>query len=63
VREVLGLTPDKAAKMPLGDPGIVKGDELAKIKAWTDAWEAADKAGAHAPAPAPAPAETGEKKP
>jgi hypothetical protein len=33
--------------MPYDKPGSVKGDDLAKIKAWTDAWEAAEKGGAH----------------
>jgi hypothetical protein len=27
----------------------VTGDDLAAIRAWTEAWDAADKAGAHAP--------------
>lgn len=47
VRDVLGLS-GKKAKMPPGKPGAVAGDELALVKAWTDAWDAADKAGAHA---------------
>lgn len=46
IREVLGLS-GKKATMPYDKPGSVKGDELAAIKAWTDAWEAAEKAEAH----------------
>lgn len=46
IRDVLGIS-GKKATMPYDDPGAVKGDDLAAIKAWTDAWEAADKAGAH----------------
>jgi hypothetical protein len=47
VREALGLT-GKSPRMPSDQPGAVKGDDLAKVKAWTDAWVAADQAGAHA---------------
>ena len=46
VREVLGLAGTKAT-MPSDAPGSVTGDDLAKIKAWADAWDAADTAGAH----------------
>lgn len=46
IRKVLGLS-GKKATMPDDKPGSVKGDDLAKIKAWTDAWQAAEKAGAH----------------
>lgn len=49
IREVLGVT-GKKATMPFDKPGSVQGDDLAKIKAWTDAWEAADRGGAHPPA-------------
>jgi hypothetical protein len=49
IRDVLGISGSKAT-MPFDKPGSVQGDDLAKIKAWTDAWEAADKAGAHPPA-------------
>jgi uncharacterized membrane protein len=49
VRTVLGLEKKKAT-MPFGKAGSVTGDDLAAIKAWTEAWDAADKAGAHAPA-------------
>ena len=48
IRGVLGLS-GKKATMPDDKPGSVKGDDLATIKAWTDAWEAAEKAGAHPP--------------
>lgn len=48
IRDVLGIS-GKKATMPDDKPGSVKGDELAAIKAWTDAWEAAEKAGAHPP--------------
>jgi mono/diheme cytochrome c family protein len=48
VRTVLGLE-NKKATMPSGKPGSVTGDDLAAIKAWTEAWDAADKAGAHTP--------------
>jgi hypothetical protein len=47
VREALGLT-GKSPRMPSDQPGAVKGDDLAKVKAWTDAWAAAEQAGAHA---------------
>jgi mono/diheme cytochrome c family protein len=46
IREVLGLS-GKKATMPSNKPGSVQGDDLAAIKAWTDAWQAAEKAGAH----------------
>ncbi len=36
--------------MPDDRPGSVEGADLAAIEAWTDAWEAAEKSGAHAPA-------------
>lgn len=50
VRRVLGLERKKAT-MPFGKAGTVTGDDLAAIKAWTEAWEVADKGGAHAAAP------------
>src|SRR5262245_23225213 len=50
VRSVLGLERKKAS-MPFGKAGTVTGDDLAAIKAWTEAWDAADKGGAHAAAP------------
>jgi hypothetical protein len=46
IRDVLGIS-GKKPTMPYDKPGSVKGDDLAKIKAWTDAWEAAEKGGAH----------------
>lgn len=49
IRDVLGLS-GKRATMPYNKPGSVQGDALEKIKLWTDAWEAADKGGAHPPA-------------
>lgn len=48
MRDVLGLS-GKKPTMPFDKPGLVKGDELATVKAWTDAWEAAEKGGAHPP--------------
>lgn len=47
IRDVLGLS-GKRPTMPYGKAGSVKGDELATIKAWIEAWEAAEKASAHA---------------
>jgi len=46
VANVLGLSGRKP-RMPLDKPGAVAGDELALVKAWTDAWAAAEAAGAH----------------
>lgn len=46
IRDVLGIS-GKKPTMPDNKPGSVKGDDLAKIKAWTDAWVAAENAGAH----------------
>jgi hypothetical protein len=46
IRDVLGIS-GKKPTMPYDKPGSVQGDDLAKIKAWTDAWEAAQKGGAH----------------
>ena len=51
VRKVLGLDGGKPT-MPYGHPGAVKGDDLAAIAAWTEAWRAAGKAGAHPADPA-----------
>ena len=48
IRDVLGIS-GKKATMPDDKPGSVKGDDLAKIASWADAWEAAEKAGAHPP--------------
>ena len=46
VRDVLGIS-GKKPTMPSDKPGSVTGEDLRKIKAWTDAWEAAEKGGAH----------------
>ena len=46
IREVLAIGGGKAT-MPKGKPGTVKGDDLAVIAAWADAWDAAEAAGAH----------------
>ena len=46
IREVLGIS-GKKATMPKSKPGSVKGDDLAKITLWTDAWEASKQGGAH----------------
>lgn len=46
VRTVLGLE-SKKATMPFGKAGSVTGDDLAAIKAWTEAWDAANQGGAH----------------
>jgi len=50
VGSVLGLS-GKKPRMPADKPGALAGDELALVKAWTDAWVGADKAGAHAASP------------
>lgn len=47
IREVLAIGGGKAT-MPKTKPGSVKGDDLATIAAWADAWDAAEAAGAHA---------------
>jgi len=46
ISKVLGLTGQRA-RMPFNKPGAVTGSELALVKAWIDAWQAADTAGAH----------------
>jgi hypothetical protein len=46
IKQVLGLA-GKKATMPFDKKGAVQGDELTTIAAWADAWEAAEKAGAH----------------
>jgi len=48
MRNVLGLS-GKKPTMPFGKPGAVAGDDLTAVKAWTNAWDAADKGGAHRP--------------
>jgi len=40
IRKVLGMT-GKSPSMPSDRKGAVKGDELARIRAWCDAWDAA----------------------
>lgn len=47
IREVLAIGGGKPT-MPKGKPGAVKGDDLALIAAWADAWDAAEQGGAHA---------------
>ena len=51
IRKVLGIDGAKAT-MPFDKPGSVKGDDLALIKAWTEAWQAAGKGGVHPADPA-----------
>ena len=46
IREALGLT-GKAPTMPADKKGAVKGDELAAIAAWADAFDASHEGGAH----------------
>jgi mono/diheme cytochrome c family protein len=46
VDETLGQS-GKKATMPIDKKGSVQGDDLAKIIAWSAAWRAADKLGAH----------------
>lgn len=47
IRKALGIGGGKPT-MPRNKPGSVKGDDLAAITAWLDAWDAAEAAGAHA---------------
>lgn len=49
VRDVLGISETKPT-MPADQPGTVSGRELATAKIWIDAWEAAERGGAHRPA-------------
>ena len=51
IGNVLGLSGRKP-RMPFNKPGAVAGSDLALVKAWIDAWQAADKAGTHGAAPA-----------
>lgn len=46
VRKVLGIDGSKPT-MPKGKPGSVKGDDLALIAAWADAFDASMAGGAH----------------
>ena len=52
IRVVLAIDGNKKATMPSDKPGSVTGSDLALIKAWTEAWQAAGKAGAHPAEPA-----------
>lgn len=52
VRVVLGIDGGKKPTMPFDKPGTVKGDDLAAIKAWTEAWQEAGKGGVHPAEPA-----------
>lgn len=52
IRVVLAIDGHKKATMPSDKPGAVTGDDLATIKAWTEAWQAAGKAGVHPADPA-----------
>jgi hypothetical protein len=47
IRHVLGVD-GKKPSMPKDKPGSVKGEDLDKIKAWADAYDAAEQGGAHA---------------
>ena len=51
VRKVLAIDGGKAT-MPFDKPGLVKGADLATIKAWTEAWQASGQAGNHPVDPA-----------
>lgn len=51
IRVVLGIDGGKPT-MPDGDPGAVKGEDLALVKAWTEAWRASGAAGNHPAEPA-----------
>jgi hypothetical protein len=50
IRRVLGLDGSEPI-MPFDDPGILDGEELATIEAWTRAYDEADDAGAHGQGP------------
>lgn len=50
LRTVLGIGGGKPT-MPFGKPGAVKGDDLALIAAWADAFDASHAGGAHAGTP------------
>lgn len=47
IRTVLAIGGGKPS-MPFDNKGAVKGDELAAIAAWADAWDQAETAGTHA---------------
>jgi hypothetical protein len=46
IQHVLGIDGSKPS-MPRNKKGAVQGDDLALVKAWTEAWQAADDGGAH----------------
>jgi hypothetical protein len=46
IKKALGIGGGKAT-MPKTKPGSVKGDDLASIEAWANAYDAAESAGAH----------------
>lgn len=46
IRKALGVTA-KEPTMPRDRPGVVEGDELARVLAWADAFDAAHAAGLH----------------
>lgn len=50
IRKVLGIDGSKVT-MPKDKPGAVKGDELALVAAWADAFDASHAGGAHAGMP------------
>lgn len=52
IRVVLAIDGTKKATMPSDKPGSVQGDDLAAIKAWTEAWQTAGAAGVHPAEPA-----------
>jgi cytochrome c553 len=52
IRVVLAIDGNKKASMPSDKPGSVTGEDLATIKAWTEAWQAAGAAGVHPAEPA-----------
>jgi mono/diheme cytochrome c family protein len=52
VRITLGVDTAKKPSMPADKPGSVKGEDLAAITAWTEAWRAAGQGGVHPADPA-----------
>lgn len=52
IRVVLAIDGAKKPTMPDDKPGSVKGDDLATVKAWTEAWQAAGAGGVHPADPA-----------
>ena len=52
IRVVLAIDGAKKPSMPEGKPGSMKPDDVATIKAWTEAWRAAGAAGVHPADPA-----------